>query len=133
MDCFGYLGLGSSIISICISFFHVLVTCDRKTAFERERRPDTVSDHSVLKDEEQADANEWFHGWGSELTGFLSWNGTVVPQLDGGQQIQHRLLSSSTIWSVVLSRANFRFQMSKQACWISGHNVATPSVTTVTR
>jgi len=48
MDCFGYLGLGSSIISICISFFHVLVTCDRKTAFERERRPDTVSAHSVL-------------------------------------------------------------------------------------
>ena len=65
-------------------------------------------------DEEQADGDEWFHGWGSELTGFLSWNGTVVPQLDGGQ-LQHRQFSSSKIWTVVLSRANFRCQMAKQA------------------
>ncbi len=40
---------------------------------------------------------------------------------------------SATTWSVVRSRANLRRQMWKQACWMSGQRVATPSVTAVTR
>ena len=42
-------------------------------------------------------------------------------------------VSSATICSAVRSRANFRSQMRKQACWMSSSSVATRSVATVTR